>query len=360
MYSFRPLILLLFIGSFSGLFAQSPGEEESDKIDRLLQEGIVLHDNGDFQGAIAKYDQILELKKDDFSALVEKGISIFMSGDYNGCIDNCEHIIKIHRGQDDLYLVYTTLGNALDNVGKPEEAIDAYKRGIEKFPDHYMLHFNLGVTYLREGKTDKGIASLIADLNANPEHAGGNYALGVALASLDRRGPALLALSRFMLLEAGTDRNILALELIQDILKGNAEKTGRKSMSISLPAPEDEGADDNFTAVDLMVDMLSLADQDRKLKKAKKGMNAVEVMADRLGVLYGLCGEMHENGTLKGPITELYVPFFNNLKEEDYTLTLAYVMHMVTGEKYVEKWVEDNMKSVEELISWSFEQGKKD
>lgn len=348
------LILMMSLLSFTGLIAQNA------ETDALLEEGIRLHDKGDFQGAIARYDAILEQIPDDFGAMTEKSMSLFMSGKNEQCIDLCEHIIKVHKAEENLYLVYTTLGNALDNAGKPKEAIDAYERGIERFPDHYMLHFNLGITYMREGDADRGIASLIRDLQVNPYHPGGNYALGVALLTMDRRGAALLALSRLVVLEFGTDRTEMALGLIQQILAGNAEKTGRKSTTIRLSAPEEEGSDDDFAPVDLMITMLAVADQDKKVKKAKKKMSDVEVLSHRLESIYGLCAELYKDGSLKGPVSDLYCPFFTQLTETDHTLTLTYVMFAANEEKYIQKWHEENRESVEELIKMSFEQGEKD
>ncbi len=348
------LAFLIFLLPFSTLIGQNA------ETDALLKEGISLHDKGDYQGAISKYDAILEQFPDDFGALTEKAMTLFMSGDQKTCIDLCERIIKIHKEEENLYLVYTTLGNALDNVGKPQEAIDAYERGIARFPDHYMLHFNLGITYLREGEAEKGIVSLIRDLQVNPYHAGGNYALGVALMTTDQPGAALLALSRLMVLEFGTDRTAMALQLIRQILEGNAEKTGRKSMTIRLPSPGEEGAEDNFTPVDLAISMVAVTEQNKKIKKAKKNMNPVEIMAGNLESIYSICAELYQEGNLQGPVSDLFIPFFTEVKNADMTLTLAYVMNAASDEKYIRNWHAENRESVEELIKMSFEQSEKD
>ena len=351
LYAF--LFALLFLIS-ANLQAQTP------ELDNLLEEGIRLHDAGDFNGAIAKYDEMLEAEPENFGAQAEKSMSQFMARDYEKCIDLCEHIIKIHKEEESLYLVYTTLGNALDNAGKPQEAIDAYERGIEKFPDHYMLHFNLGVTYLREGETEKGIKSLVDDLRTNPHHPGGNYALGVALASQNKRSLALMALCRFMMLEVGTNRNALAFGLITEILGGNAEKTGRKSQTITLSMPPEEGEADDLSAVDLMIDILSLAEDDKKLKKLNKKLDPAERMSNSIGSLFGVAGELYGKGDVEGPISDLYIPFFIALDEKEFTLPLCYVIHSYEGDKNVEKWLEENIETVEEMIRWSFEEGEND
>lgn len=48
--------------------------------DDLVMEGIELHDNGDYKGAIAKYDKALAIDKDNLFALTEKAYSLLSLG----------------------------------------------------------------------------------------------------------------------------------------------------------------------------------------------------------------------------------------------------------------------------------------
>ena len=60
---------------------------------------------------------------------------------------------KVKKNPDDAD-AHNGLGNAYDDLGKREEAIDSYKQAIRIDPDFAEAHYNLGVAHTR--KEDKG------------------------------------------------------------------------------------------------------------------------------------------------------------------------------------------------------------
>ena len=57
--------------AFSSLMACAQNEE----IQRLVKEGVALNDQGDYEGAIKKYDEALAIDKDDYIANYEKSFT---------------------------------------------------------------------------------------------------------------------------------------------------------------------------------------------------------------------------------------------------------------------------------------------
>jgi len=63
------------------------------------------------------------------------------------------------------------LGSALLNTGHVNEAIDAFKFVVEKFPDHLNAHINLGHAYLMIGRLDLAEPPLQRALQIDPSSA---------------------------------------------------------------------------------------------------------------------------------------------------------------------------------------------
>ncbi len=64
--------------------------------------------------------------------------------------------------------------------GKYEEAIEYFKKVIEKFPSNYEGYFNLGLSYLKKGDLDQAIAQLEKATELNPKSVDAHFALGEA------------------------------------------------------------------------------------------------------------------------------------------------------------------------------------
>ena len=132
--------------------------QEVDQWKILVQEGIALHDKGDYKEALAKYDEALELDEGNASILYEKSSTLFSLKEYDACIKICQMIINGDKAEPyTLQLAYTIYGTAFDVMGKPEEAIKAYNEGLEVFPDYYHLHFNKGITFAQTNKYQEAL-----------------------------------------------------------------------------------------------------------------------------------------------------------------------------------------------------------
>ena len=113
----KTLLLFLF---FSAAYAQN-----KDEAQKLIDEGIVLHDKGDYTGAIDKYSKALEADKDNLLALSEKALSVSAAGNYDEAIKVCKYAISSHPDKD-LSNVYVSYANSLDHLKKTDEALKIF------------------------------------------------------------------------------------------------------------------------------------------------------------------------------------------------------------------------------------------
>lgn len=82
-------------------------------------------------------------------------------------------------------------GNALEKVGRSDEAIDHYKEALRINPNDADVHNNFGNILLREGKFDEAITHFQKALEARPNYAEAYSNLGMALGRLGRVSEAI-------------------------------------------------------------------------------------------------------------------------------------------------------------------------
>ena len=131
--------------------------------------GFDKDDAGDYQGAIADYNQAIKLKRDYALAYYNRGISKRKLGDYQGAIADYNQAIKLKPDDAD---AYNNRGVSKKNLGDYQGAIADYNQAITLNPD-YTLAYNNRVAIKNDNLKD--YQGAIADYNQaiklNPDYA---------------------------------------------------------------------------------------------------------------------------------------------------------------------------------------------
>ena len=117
--------------------APEPEPEISESRKRALEAkdaGNAAYKKRDFDAAIAKYDEAIELDPEDISFLNNRAAANLEKGDFDACIGDCDAAIEKGRSIRADYTVIakamTRKGNALVKQGKLEEAVDQYQHSL--------------------------------------------------------------------------------------------------------------------------------------------------------------------------------------------------------------------------------------
>lgn len=344
-------IVMLFLLPFFYHVAIAQNQEAAEK---LVSDGIVYHDKGDYKGAIEKYDQALSLNKDNLVALAEKALTLLTMQKYDEAIVCCRRAIDVHSGDKQLNSVFITYGNALDGAGKPGKAIGIYDEGIAMFPDSYMLHFNKGITLNGMKQLDEAILSFQMAVRLNPKHASSHNALARLLDIKKKRIPAVMAYARMLILEQGSERAQTNLTYMQSVLGGNANKTGKNTISINIDAgslsdttSDGKNKENSFSSTDLIIQMTGALD----FEDTKK--SAVEKLASKFETLCASLSETKKDNF--GFYWVYYVPYFVEMKEKKFIETFAYIAMASSDDKKVAKWLKSHKDEVANFYDWSRE-----
>ena len=342
--------LILWIALLgSNVFAQ-----DKESAERFVAEGVQYHDKGDYIGAISKYDKTLELDKDNLLALTEKAFSLVALQKFDESIICCKQAIEKHPAEPGLTTVYTTYGNALDGLGKTDQAIDVYSQGIKLFPDYYQLYFNKGVTLSSIQKYDDAILCFQKAVMINPQHASSHNGIARLLNIQSKRIPSLLAYSRFLILETDSKRAKENLEALQKIMKGNTKQTGKNSITINIDhdmiddsKKKGKVRENNFQMIDFLLAMSAGLDFDDK----NKNKTELELFSSKFEIVCTSIIESKKGNY--GFYWDYYVPYFTEMYNKKLIETFSYIAFAPSDSPIVTGWLKDHKTEVENFYDWS-------
>ncbi len=148
-----------------------------------FEQGNQKYMNGDFIGAIASYDQALEIKPDFHEAWYNRGIALRNLGRFEDAIASYDQALEI---KPDFHEAWNNRGNALRNLGRFEDAIASYDQALEIKPDFHEAWNNRGIALANLGRFEDAIASYDQALEIKPDYYEAWNNRGIALANLGR------------------------------------------------------------------------------------------------------------------------------------------------------------------------------
>lgn len=342
-------VLLVVSVSCCGQAIPRPSEEAARTTEegaKLVRAGVALHDLRDYDGAIDKYKQVLKDNPRDAQALYELAYSYFGKKDYQKTVQTCLEGMKYHSPF--LGHFYSQLGNTYDELGQPEKALAVYKEGAKQSPRDSMLPFNAGITYMRMGKTEEAQKSYGAALLLNPLHISSHFRLAEAFTRNRQNVQALLALSRFLVLEPESQRSAAAFQAIREIMVGNVKQNGNNNVTIFVNlAPKQKGVED-FSAVEMMLGISVAAEN----LAARKNRSEIENLVSAYTLA---CESLSRMKTVKKKelfASYFYVPYFAELSKSKYVEPFVYWMCLSSGLAGVREWLAQHKEQVDAFRDW--------
>ncbi|MDU1889239.1 MAG: tetratricopeptide repeat protein [Dysgonomonas sp.] len=207
------LIILFLLFTTLSIKAQSSSE-------KLIRQGVSLHDKGRYKDAIACYEEALKVNPTSMSAVYEMSLSYLQLKEYNNSIKFSTRVISANF-QPLLMDAYIVKGTALANQDKMNEAIQTLTEALEKCGDEYLLHFNLGLCYFNNKNNKMAVQHLRKAIELDATHPSAFLLYAYALNDLGRWVQSFYSFHFFLLLEPNTERSKDAFGEMMDILNAN-------------------------------------------------------------------------------------------------------------------------------------------
>lgn len=271
------LLCLALLAQLSPGHAQAP---ESDSARATLAEGVALHQQGDYDGAIAKYRQVLAADPGNTMALYEISYAQLAKGDHTACIKTAESALK--KAKEHRAMLFTTLGSCWDLAGEPKKAAKLLEKGLGEFPRDATLLYNLAVVHVRTGETTKARATLERTLAEAPRHRSANFGLGRMYQAEGKRVAAVLAYLRFLTLELETDRSKAVADGVRDLLLADVKDEGGGNITLLFSPPKE---DDPLAKLDFMMGLAAAVQHTEEQLKKSEAERLVDVVTNTLAMV---------------------------------------------------------------------------
>jgi tetratricopeptide (TPR) repeat protein len=322
---------------------------QNEKAKTLVREGVALHDKGEYEKALTKYEEAIAESPGYVDAYYEKSYTLSSLKRYEECVELSKELIKKFPDEEILKGVYVQYGSALDDLGRPEDAIKVYNTGLKKFPGYFLLNFNKGITYTVMNDYDKAYNCYQQALIARPLHASSYFRVAELLRSSNHI-PSMLASIMHLVLEPQTERSVTSFSSVKELMFGNVKKTGDNSITITMDASmlsdkKSKKKPDNFSMQEMIFTMSSALDKDSVMNSITK--TDVEKFDLKLQLLINSLSDGE-----RGFFSERYVPFFKKLKEKEYTNIVSHLVYANTSDERNAGWLKVNTDKTDAFYDW--------
>ncbi|SFL39265.1 tetratricopeptide repeat protein [Proteiniphilum acetatigenes] len=359
----RTILFIILLIASSSLFL-SYGQNA--KAEELIQEGVELHDEGEFKEAIEKYNEALTVDPKSVHATYELSLSYLALQDYLNASKYSTQVIN--SGNKQLSSgAYAVKSEALAGLDKVDEAIALLQEGLIKNGDEFLLHFNLALNYYKRGDIDKTLEHVKKAIDLDKSHSGAFLLNAYALNDSGLWVQSILSFQMFLLLEPDSKRSKSAFEEMLNIMRiKTAEEPVQRSFiqqqmmrnnpdtipqSDKIPPLSiEDGLNRNFVyhAITTTLDSLKNSSEEKDDFILFKTVNK-EIM----NVL-----TRESKGAKEGVFWTFYIPFFSHIAESDYYDTFCRYISVSYFPESMEWW-QQNPGDAVDFVIW-FEKGDED
>ena len=309
---------------------------------KLIEEGINLHDSGQYALAIDKYKLALQLEPDNPLALYELTYAYTASKQNEDCVDTAQQGLDLDPKLKKQFIM--ALGSCQSQLGMYEDAIATFKMGLGDHPDDAHLHLNIAVTFSNIKEDKQAIKHLKESVKYSNGYASPYYFLAEMYRATGYRIPAMYFYMQFVLLEPNTQRSDDASSKVFSLLYQTASRQNNGDITI-FADPNQTDDEGDFSALDLA---LSLAVATATTEEKK---NETQRYIDDLVSFVQICKEI-EDDKLASTFTWQYAARnMINLQSNSTFETFSYILAARAGSQYASEWLNNNKDKIKELSS---------
>lgn len=215
--------LALLMTSFS--FAQSNAQIAHDK----GMQAVKLEDEGNYKEAIKLLKEAQKLDPETPDYPYEIGYSYYAMKEYKKAVAYFEPLLKDPKAYD---LYFAMLGNAYDDWGKSDKAMEVYEAGIKKYPNSGRLYLEKGNLFWQKKEYEKAIPFYEQGVQADPGFPSNYYRLAKLFCASSEKVWGMIYGELFMNLERNSDRTAEISALLYNTYDKALEYSSDTSMSV--------------------------------------------------------------------------------------------------------------------------------
>lgn len=333
---FINILILVFLVSFS-----SPLFSQNSEVETLVEKGINLYEQRDYDGALEVFEQALKLDPQSPMVNYEIALTYMAMEEYKTAIEYCEKVLAANSELANR--AYVLKGSAEDMLGKRAEAVNTFEKGLKQYPKDVYLYYNLALTQYKMKDHDEAAINLQKALKIDPSYASCHLFLGYLMHEMGSRVKSLLALYNFLLLEPEGKRAEQALKTVFALHNQGITRESDKKTNILFPM---SNSSDEFSGAELMISLT----QASRNTEGEKDKSEYKFFVDQTGMFIGVLASSKKDK--KGFWWDYYVTFFADMKKTDNAEAFAYYILLSENESEVTEWLEANGEKMEKFSQW--------
>lgn len=290
---------------------------------QLMAQGNQLYQDGKYQDALHKVQEVLALNSGNVEALYAIASCYFELKDYQNSVSFSKQAARYKS--DVLAETYLLLGANYERLDDPWSALRTYRLASEQFPRSAFIQYRLALAYRYLAKPEEAAEAFKIVLRLNARNPEPHFQLGMLYAEHGYRVPAVLALSTSLLLDPVNGPVTMMHDTIEHLLTGRVThgKTPERIHEFPVSAKTDEG---DFTAIDKALfeqHTMSRTDSTALLKSQYRVLFAQlskPATAEKSGRYF---------------VEEYYVPFYQQLARDGLAETaINWMFQAKQGQKF--------------------------
>jgi antitoxin component YwqK of YwqJK toxin-antitoxin module/Tfp pilus assembly protein PilF len=326
-------VIILFSFLFSHKAISQNSGSDSSTSHQLVEKGILLHDEGKYEEAIALYDRISKCDPNYPWALYESALSY-------SALDQPETALSKCRAADDLQPGKVTtvalMGSLLDDLGKTDEAISYLTKALATWPYNQNLLYNIAVCYTRAHQPENAEEVLIRSIRINPYHKSSHLLLAKVNFYMGRQAQSYLAYNMAILLNP----RVSYINEFEQALTGKLD-----SLSRGYDHPYPAGADHQKWD-----ELKWLLQSEMAYNEGFDYNYKISYLTARQSLM--LFRKMTYTPSDTSIYNQFYVRFYSELMKNNYFESYLNYSFKNTDNKLVADWISGNQGKLDEFISW--------
>lgn len=341
-----PVAIICLLFAVSG-FAR--GEETGDP-ETLISQGISQYDTGDYDAAIATFENVLDIDPDNYTAAYELALTHATAGDLESCVTVARKYSRMIPNEPEYAHMHAQMSGLLaschSQAGDTREALRVFRDALEKNRDDYGLNFNIAITLSQEGQYDAALEHARRAIVANPSHPSPYYVLGSLYHETGKAVESLLSYFVFLQREFNTARTTWAAQFAIEAAFASVSKDEEGGgTTISLGHPDGSDMDPLLTLEMLLSLQAASKVEDDSIKEP-----VAESIADVFAVVVRASDDLTEEIDQESFFAQYVLPDIAAIEEAGVEEAFAWFVLSTAEVEGAAEWLEGHPEQVDALV----------
>lgn len=310
-----------------------------------IKEGVALHNKGDYDGALARYQAVLAENADEILAWYETSVTQGAKKDLPKALEAAMRGAEYQSERIGEF--YNMIGNLYVQMKQPEVALRAFEYGIALDPTEAQLYYNVAVSYSGAKRNADALKAAQMAAALRPAYTSAHFTVAALSSSGGYPVPALLAAGRYLTLDQQSQRAAASLSLFMSIMRDSQQQSLGKGPPSPVPSGRTE--EGNFARIEEII----YAGRPQRTIEQVQATPEIRLLVDQMSAIIRALAEQAKAEATPSFAYRYYVPYYVQMYERNFVQPFVYFIFQRSGLPDVADWLKANPDAVKAFLAWS-------